>query len=151
MKGTTRPRRARGWAVLTASAVIGTGCSSIFTRGLISDDHGNPVGGATVRVFDETGVRQISFDVTNANGCFLISARAPKGQKRYTLDVEAPGFQPARQDFSLGDDVLIGNLAASSSPDPSRIHVATSSERSDRWIPNCAPPPTMGSDSLTPN
>jgi hypothetical protein len=136
---------------LLAAAAVCAGCSSVFTRGLVDDGHGRPVGGATVRVYDETGVTQLSFDVTNANGCFLISTRALKGQRRYTLDIEASGFRPARQDFELGVDLVMANLASSSSPEQSRIHVATSSERADRWIPNCAPPLTMGSDALTPN
>jgi hypothetical protein len=148
---TEGPRRAARWAVFAAAAAICAGCSSIFTRGLVDDGHGNPVGGATVRVYDESGATPLSLDVTNANGCFLISTRASKGERRYMLDVQASGFQTARQSFALADDVLIADLAVSSSPQPSRIHVATSSERSDRWIPNCAPPNAMGSDALTPN
>jgi Carboxypeptidase regulatory-like domain len=127
------------------------GCSSIFTRGQVLDAQGNPLGGAVVRVFDATGTTALSLDRTDSHGCFLISVRAPKGQRRYTLDVEASGFRPARQDFSLGDDLLIAALAPASSPEPSGIHVATYSERTDRWIPDCAPPMTMGSDALTPN
>ena len=122
----------------------------MFTRGLIDDGRGNPVVGAHVRVLDDTGA-PLAFTFTNVNGCFLISARAPKGAKRYTIDIAATGFKPVRQDFDLGADVLIGALAPSSTPEESRLHVATSSERSDRWIPICAPPATMGSDSLTPN
>jgi len=144
-------RGAMRGAFLLAAAAVCAGCSSIFTRGLVDDGHGQPVGGATVRVFDETGATQLSLDVTNANGCFLISVRAPKGQRRYVLEIQASGFRVARQDFALRDDVLMGALAPSSSAEQSRIHVATSAERSDRWLPNCAPPLTMGSDALTPN
>jgi Carboxypeptidase regulatory-like domain len=149
----TRPSR-RG-AVRIALRVLAAaaccGCSSIFTRGQVQDAHGSPVGGAVVRVYDETGTTVLSLDRTDSHGCFLISMRAPKGQRRYMLDVEASGFQPARQDFSLGDDLLIAALAPASEPDPSRIHVATYAERTDRWIPDCAPPMTMGSASLGPN
>jgi hypothetical protein len=136
-------------AFLIVAAAVCAGCSQVFTRGLIDDGHGNPVGGAQVRVLDATGA-PLALDLTNSYGCFLISARAPKGAKRYTIDVVAPGFKPVRQDFPLAADVLIGALASSSAPDESRLHVASPSERSDRWIPNCAPPLTMGSDALTP-
>jgi uncharacterized protein YceK len=137
-------------AFCVLAAIACCGCSSIFTRGQVQDGHGNPVGGAVVRVYDETGTTVLSLDRTDTHGCFLISVRAPKGQRRYTLDVEATGFRPARQDFSLGDDLLIAALALASEPAPSRVHVATSSERTERWIPDCAPPLTMGSDALTP-
>ena len=144
-------RRASGMALLVAAAAAAfAGCSTIFTRGLNDDGRGNPVGGAQVRVLDDQGA-PLALDITNAYGCFLISVRAPKGAKRYTLDVAASGFKPVRQDFALSADVLIVAIAPESSPDQSRIHVASSKERADRWIPNCAPPATMGSDSLTPN
>lgn len=135
---------------LLAAAACG-GCSSIFTRGLVDDGHGNPVGGAVVRAYDETGRTLLSIDRTDSHGCFLVRGRAPTGQKRFTLDIEAPGFRTAHLDFALSDDLLIAALAPSSSPDESRIHVATSPERTDRWIPDCAPPMTMGSQQLAPN
>jgi hypothetical protein len=136
---------------VVAAAAVCCGCSSIFTRGMVDDGHGKAVGGAVVRVYDENGGTMISLDRTDANGCFLVRGRAPRGAKRFTLDVEAPGFRAARQDFALGDDLLIAQLSPDSDPGTSRIHVASYSERTDRWIPACAPPATMGSDSLTPN
>ena len=137
--------------LLVIATAASAACSSVYTRGLVDDGHGRPVGGAVVRAYDETGATQLSLDVTNANGCFLMSARAPKGTKRYTLDIQSSGFRTARQDFALSDDVLIVELAPESEPGSSRMRVATPSERIDRWIPNCAPPNTMGSDALAPN
>lgn len=146
-----RKHRRNPLVLFATAVVLGAGCSSIFTRGLVDDGHGNPVGGAEIRVLDETGTAVLALDRTDSHGCFLVSVRAPKGQQRYTLDVEAAGFKPARQEFDLRVDLLVAGLAPPSSPEPSRIRVATSSERADRWIPNCAPPLTMGSDALTPN
>lgn len=150
MHGRRSPRASRKVVLVLAAAAACAGCSSVFTRGLIDDGRGNPVVAARVRVLDDTGA-PLALSSTNASGCFLISARAPKGAKRYTIDVAASGFKPVRQDFDLGADVLIGSLAPTTEPQLSRIHVATPTERSDRWIPTCAPPATMGSDALTPN
>ena len=102
-------------------------------------------------MLDEAGNALLARDRTDSHGCFIFSLRAPKGQQRFTLEVEAARFRLARRDFARETDLLIAVLVPETDAGESRIRVATASERVDRWVPDCAPPMPPGAESLGPN
>lgn len=146
-----RRRRLRLLLPLAAAVALSPGCAAIFTRGQVEDAGGGPVGGADVRILDEAGSAMLARDRTDSHGCFFFSLRAPKGQQRFTIEVDAAGFRPARRDFARDTDLLIAVLAPAAAAGESQVRVATSSERLDRWVPNCVPPMPPGAESLGPN
>ncbi len=144
-------RRLRRALPLIAAVALVPGCAAIFTRGQVEDTIGGPVGGAEVRILDEAGNALLARDRTDSHGCFFFSLRAPKGQKRFTLEVEAPGFRLARRDFARETDLLIVVLAPTAAEGESQVRIATSAERLDRWVPDCVPPMPPGAESLGPD
>lgn len=141
----------RRFLPLVAAVALAPACATIFTRGQVEDASGDPVGGADVRILDEAGSALLARDRTDSHGCFFFSLRAPKGQPRFTIEVDAAGFRPARRDFARETDLLIAVLAPTAAAGESQVRVATSSERLDRWVPNCVPPMPPGAESLGPD
>ena len=126
-------------------------CATIYSRGLVEDGAGTPVGGARVRLL-RAGGETVASAVTAARGCFFLQRTAPRGERRFTLEIGAASYRPARLDVPLQPPVLLANLVADSSSGESRIRSTTAAERSGKWEPRCIPLfPGGGAQSLGPN
>jgi Carboxypeptidase regulatory-like domain len=143
-------RRAAAILGLAASALT-PACTGIWSRGIVEDSGTRAIGGAEVRVLDASGQRVISTDRTDVSGCFFFSLKPPKGERRFTLEVAAPGYRTVRHDFELETPILIAILASDNETGESEVRPATPAERTDRWGPQCVPPFPPGAQSLGPN
>ena len=146
----TRSRAGRRLALaLLALPVLR--CATVYSRGVVEDAGGAPVPLASVRLVG-AGDRTVATTVTDANGCFFLQKTAPKDEKRFTLEIVAAGYRSARLDVPLQPPILLATLAASSSPEESRIRSTTAAERSERWEPRCIPFfPGGGAQELAPH
>jgi hypothetical protein len=137
--------------LLSVCALVLTGgCTGVWSRGIVQDPGTLAIGGAEVWALDEHGDRMLAVVRTDANGCFLITAKPPKGERRFTLEISAPGFRAARATLPLETEILIASLVPTSESAASGIHPATTAERSERWGPQCAPPMSPGAQQLSP-
>jgi hypothetical protein len=147
-----RRRRRASWravgAILAASA-LGSGCASIWSRGIVQDEQGRVVSHASVRVVGADS-ETVAAASTDEFGCFLIGRLPPKGQRRFRLEIFAEGREPASFDFDLETPILIATLAKSGEAAHSAIHAASPTERTDRWEAYCDPPLPPGSQELAP-
>lgn len=126
-------------------------CATIYSRGLVEDGAGAPVGGADVRLL-RAGGETVASAVTDDHGCFFLQRTAPRGERRFTLEIGAASYRPARLDVPLQPPVLLATLVADSSSGESRIRSTTAAERSGKWEPRCIPLfPGGGAQSLGPN
>ena len=140
--------------VSLAGALLGLpafGCATIYTRGLVEDAAGAPLGGASVRLSATTG-EAVAAAATDGHGCFFLQRSAPKGQRRFTLEIAAPGFKAARLEVPLEPPILVGTLAPDPSAAESGIRPTTSAERAQKWEPRCIPLyPGGGAQQLSPH
>lgn len=147
----TRSRAGRRLALTLLAALPALRCATVSSRGLVEDGAGTPVGGARVRLL-RAGGETVASAVTDAHGCFFLQRTAPRGEKRFTLEIGAPSYRPARLDVPLQPPVLLATLAPDSSSGESRIRATTASERSEKWEPRCIPLfAGGGAQSLGPN
>ena len=127
------------------------GCATAYTRGIVEDPGGGAVAGANVRL-GGAGERPVETSLTDAHGCFLLQRTAPKGERRFTLEIGAEGYKSARLEVALQPPILLVTLAPDSSYGESRIRPTTSAERSEKWEPECIPLfAGGGAQQLAPN
>jgi hypothetical protein len=146
----TRSRAGRRLA-LTLLAVPALRCATVYSRGLVEDGVGAPVGGAHVRLLGAGG-ETVASTLTDAHGCFFLQRTAPRGEKRFTLEIGAQNTRAARLDVPRQPPILLATLVPASSDGEGRIRSMTASERSDRWERQCIPLfAGGGAQSLGPN
>ncbi|HYX19519.1 MAG TPA: carboxypeptidase-like regulatory domain-containing protein [Thermoanaerobaculia bacterium] len=126
-------------------------CATVYSRGIVRDGAGAPVGGAMVRLLGSGG-GTVASTLTDAHGCFFLQRTAPRGEKRFTLEIGADRYKAARLDVPLQPPILLAILVPDSSDGESRIRTTTASERSDVWERQCIPLfAGGGAQSLGPN
>ena len=135
---------------MLAAAALASGCSSIWSRGFVEDEQGRVVARASVRVTSAAGSGTVLDTATDEFGCFLFGRVPPKGERRFRLEVAAPGYEPATFDFELQTPILIARLAKPDSGARSEIHAASGEEREKKWETWCNPPLPPGSQQLAP-
>jgi len=124
-------------------------CATVYSRGYV-EDGGAPVPAANVRLVDARG-QTVAADRTDANGCFFLQRGAPKGDRRFTLEIGADGFKTAHLEVPLQPPIFRVVLAPATSPDESRIQETTPAERLDTWSPRCIQLyPGGGAQQLSP-
>ena len=137
-------------ALLLFLALSSLRCGTLYTRGLVEDAAGAPLGGASVRLSATTG-EAVAVASTDGHGCFFLQRSAPKGERRFQLEIAAPGFKAARLEVPLEPPILLATLAPDSSAAESRIRATTSAERAEKWDPRCIPLyPGGGAQELSP-
>jgi hypothetical protein len=124
--------------LLLLLALSPLGCGTVYTRGLVEDAAGAPLGGASVRLSRADG-EAVAAASTDAHGCFFLQRSAPKGQRRFRLEIGAPGFKAARREVPLQPPVLLATLVDDSAPGESGIRETTATERAEKWDPRCIP------------
>jgi hypothetical protein len=134
-------------AVLAPACFAG-GCSAIWIRGIVRNESGEFLPGASARV--TAGPEAIASTPTGGYGCLLIAHSVPKNVRHFRLEVAAPGYKAATFDFELDTPVLVATLAPSSSEAQSTLRPATNSERADLWQAYCDPPLPPGAQTLGP-
>jgi len=141
---------AAGLGALLAGALSASGCAAIYARGLVADAHGQPIGGATVRVVDARG-DVVASTSTDVNGCFLFNPRAPGGERQFTLEIGAPAFRSARFPITLSPPIVLAALVPDGAAAPSAIRPATTEERADVYNRTCVPASSPGASLLAPD
>ncbi len=145
----SRARRRR-LCLLLLLALTALRCATVYTRGLVEDGAGAPLPGASVHLTGEGGVT-VAAAATDGHGCFFLQRSAPKGERRFMLEVAAPGFKAARLEVPLEPPVLLVTLAPDSSAADSGIRATTSTERAEKWEPRCTPLLPPGAQELSPS
>jgi hypothetical protein len=132
--------------LLFAAAVplIAQGCATVFVRGVVRDAAGEPVGNASLQITSAQTGKLLAAGVTDGGGCFHLLVRAPEGEKSFALDASAPGYKPATYTMDLESHIVLTNLAAISSGQPSRIRRLSYEESYGVWELICQPPSPIG-------
>jgi hypothetical protein len=142
-------RRSKSCLALTLLPALG--CATAHSRGVVEDTAGAAIPGAPVRLVGAAD-RTVAATRTDAHGCFFLQRRAPKGEKRFTLEIGAEGYEPARRDVALQPPIFLVTLVPASSGAASRIRPATAEERSEKWEKQCIPLfAGGGAQELSPN
>ena len=82
--------------------------------------------------------------MTDSAGCFILHEFARGGERRFRLDVGAPGYKPAAFGFDLQAPVLLGTLQAESAARSSLLLPLTNRQSYGQWELVCAPPIPTG-------
>ena len=142
--------RSLATALFAIAAGLTSGCASIWSRGIVLDEQGHIVKNASVTVTSVAGSGTVADMPTDSFGCFLVARVAPKGERKFRLEVAAPGYAPATFEFRLETPILIAKLANADSPARSEIHPASRDEQDEKWTPYCNPPLPPGAQELAP-
>jgi hypothetical protein len=137
-------------ALAVAAAALTSGCASIWSRGIVLDEQGKILTSATVTVASAAGSGTVADMPTDSFGCFLVARKAPKDERKFRLEVSAPGYAAATFDFGLETPILVARLAKADSGARSEIHPASRDEQDDKWTPYCNPPLPPGASQLAP-
>ena len=129
---------------LAASLVLLPACATVYTRGILRDAAGEPVGGVSVRVISVPSGQLVAEAVTDTSGCFNLHRFPPDEGRRFRIDVSLGGYKPASFTFDRYDAVVEGALAAESSSRESVLAPLTRSQIYGRWEATCAPPYPVG-------
>lgn len=149
MKSSGRGSTPRLVAILVALPAFR--CATIYSRGLVEDAAGAPVPGASVRMIGAGG-GTVAAAITDAHGCFFLQRAARGDERRFTLEIAAPGFKTARLDVPREPPILLAALAPDSSAEDGGIRATTTSERAEKWEPRCIPLfPGGGAQELSPH
>ena len=143
--------RRRAAPIVALAFLPALGCATAYTRGIVEDAGGAAVPGASVRLVG-AGDRPVDTSLTDAHGCFFLQRTAPKGERRFTLEIGAEGYKSARLEVVLQPPILLATLATASSDGQSRIRPTTAGQRSEKWEPACIPLIAGGgAQQLAPN
>ena len=127
-------------ALLVASLGLLPACATVYTRGILRDAAGEPVGGVWVRVTSVPSGQLVAEAVTDTSGCFNLHRFPPDEGRRFRIDVSLGGYKPASFTFDLHDVVVEGTLASESSKKESVLVRLTHGQIYGRWEATCAPP-----------
>src|SRR5262245_13510665 len=100
------PPRLTGLAVLLFTGA----CTGVWSRGIVEGPGTLALGNAEVKAFDEHGERMLAVVRSDVYGCFFVTARPPKGERHFTLEISAPGFRLVREVLPLETEILIAAL-----------------------------------------
>jgi hypothetical protein len=130
--------------LLAASLVLLPACTTVYTRGILLDAAGEPVGGVSVRVTSVPSGKLVAVAVTDTSGCFNLHQFPPDQGRQFRIDVGLGGYKPASFTFGKYDVVVEGTLAAESSSKESVLVPLTHGQIYGRWEATCAPPYPVG-------
>jgi len=136
--------RWRAAVLLGASLGLLSGCATVFTRGIVHDAAGEPIGNASVRVTSVESGKLVAEAVTDTSGCFNLHQFPPDSGRHFRLDVSLQGYKRVSFAFALESPVLEGTLAAGSSSKESVLQPLTREQAYGRWELICAPPSPVG-------
>lgn len=124
---------------------LGASCATVYTRGVVRNKAGEPIGNASVRVTSVESGQLVIAAVTDAAGCFILHRFPPDRRNRhFRLDVRMPGYKPASFLFDLQSPILLGTLAPESSTRQSLLEPLTNEQAYGEWELVCAPPNPTG-------
>jgi hypothetical protein len=131
--------------VLASSLVLLPACATVFTRGILRDAAGEPVGGASVRVTSVASGKLVAQGVTNTSGCFNLHQFPPDSGREFRLDITRAGYKPVSYTFDLSQSpVLLGTLAPDASKKQSMLVLLTHGQIFGTWQLECDPPNPAG-------
>lgn len=136
-------RRPRA-VLLAASLALLPACATVYTRGILRDAAGEPVGNVWVRVTSVPSGKLVAEAVTDTSGCFTLHRFPPDEGRQFRIDVSLGGYKPASFMFGRYDAVVEGTLAAESSGKESVLVPLTHGQIYGRWEATCAPPYPVG-------
>ena len=139
-----RPLRRPAVMLLASSLALLPACATVYTRGILRDAAGEPLGAASVRVTSVDSGKLVAEALTDTSGCFNLHRFPPDEGRRFRLDVDLRGYKPVSLTFGLHDVVVEGRLAAESSGQESVLVPLTNGQIYGRWEATCAPPYPVG-------
>ncbi len=142
-------RRATGVLVLVSLVPAMSACSTAWARGIVRDQEGQPISGATVALSAAGSSVVASTAVSEGNGCFNVLASAKKEQETFLLTVRASGYKALSVSFPRRERLTatVTLLDEGESGDSSLTRVPASEEMRIYEGP-CIPPPVPGAYSL---
>ena len=110
----------------------------VRARGVVRNTAGAEIENATVRIAPASPSEPpLAVLQTTVKGCFDYSDVAPRDEKRFTLDVSAPGYKPVRFDFGIHELALLVVLAPESSEPASQAREMTFPQTQGIYEPLC--------------
>lgn len=135
--------------MLPALVLSLSGCATVWARGIVRDQEGQPIAGATVTLSPAGSTSASSSGVSEHNGCFNILSSAKKDQTRFVLTVGASGFKELSASFTRKERLTATvTLLAESQPGDSSLTRVPESEERRVYEEACIPPPVPGAMSL---
>ena len=123
----------------------------VAARGVVRDTAGAGIANANVRISSVATDEALAVLQTTRNGCFHFSDVAPRHEKRFTLDVSAPGYKPARLEFGTHSVVLLVLLAPEDSGQASQLQPMSYVQNAGIYEPLCVTFISHAASSLGPN
>jgi len=136
--------RLRAVLFLGVSLALLPACATVYTRGILLDSAGRPLGNASVRVTAVESGKLVAEVRSDTSGCFNLHQFPPDSGRRFRLDVSLAGYKPVSFDFGLKSVVVEGTLATASSGKESAFVELTNGQIYGRWEATCAPPYPTG-------
>ena len=135
--------------VCSLPALLILGCSGVSAKGRFLDARGVPITDA--RAFVHTGDSSPALESAPSDdrGCFNVYIISPPKQRRFTLQVRAPGRKPVTLEFD-GREVepFLVTLVDESGDGASGIRAVTPDEKNNVYDIYCVPMVVPGATSL---
>jgi len=139
------PFRRLAIALLAGIQVLFPACATVFTRGILQDAAGEPIGGASVRVVSVASGKLVVEAVSDTSGCFNLHQFPPDSGRQFRLDIARAGYKPASYTFDMAQSpVLQGTLAPDAAEKQSVLVLLTRGQVYGTWQLVCAPPNPTG-------
>jgi len=130
-------------------ALLISACTSVSVHGIIRDPEGRPIDNASVTVREAASSTALETAPSELNGCFNLFAVVKRDQRRFILEVGAPGRKAAAFTFERNQrDPFLVIVADQSAPQDSSVRALTPSERNGLYDMYCAPANVPGATSL---
>lgn len=124
-------------SLAAAAALFCGGCAMVGARGVVRNAAGAEIENATVQIATASGMSVLDVQQTTPKGCFTFSDIPPRHEKRFTIDVSAPGYKPAHLDLGTYKVTLLVILAPDSSEEASELHPMTHDQTVGIYEPLC--------------
>jgi hypothetical protein len=135
---------------LLLSTSLSAGCATVMARGVVRGADGRPVPDATIRVRASGEREPFLAAKSEADGCFNARELAPRGARRFTIELSAPGRKPISLETGTTSPILLVLLEPDSVDEASAVRPMTAAERSALWEPVCAAAIPRAASSLAP-
>jgi hypothetical protein len=136
---------------IAAAALLCGGCAMVGARGVVRNAAGAEIENATIQIATASGTPSVlDAQQTTPNGCFTFSDVAPRHEKRFTLDISAPGYKPAHLDLGADKVTLLVTLAPDSAEQASELHPMTYDQTVGIYEPLCVTFVSHGASTLGP-
>jgi len=143
-------RRSAILLVPPALVLFTSACATAWARGVVRDQDGRPVSGATVALSEAGAPGAASTSVSESNGCFNVVTSARREQETFVLTVRATGYKDLSMSFRRRERLTATVLLmAESQPGSSALTRLSGDEERRVYEEACIPPAVPNATSLT--